>query len=380
MPAINEKRVIYILLCLGCFTISFNVAAIAAVIPAISKDLNLPDFHVAQMIPYYLIPYGLGALISAPLTRCFSYRWILSLSLGIYAVSCCLCASVNHLPYILLGRAGMGIAAASVIPLGLILIGQLYESKVRGRRVGLFFSLSFVASVIGLAVSGLANWRWLFTLPAMLALATALCFWILKLASLDLIRGLVVNYIKTLGHPAIAKIFAFIAFMSFLYHGVHQWYGVYLDHVYHLDQLKISALFFLIAVSGALGQLMGGLLTDKISRYAACSLGLILLSVFTIVLGGRYPLWFLALVLGMISLGWTIGHNGVSTVLTDFPEEYRPEIASLNSSVRFIAGGVGFWVSSLFVERSFSGTFLGIGLGMLSLLFFLKKIIPPHKV
>jgi hypothetical protein len=81
-------------------------------------------------------------------------------------------------------------------------------------------------------------------------------------------------------------------------------------------------------------------------------------------------------VLFAISVCWTIGHNGLSTVLADFPDEDRPIIASLNSAVRFISGGLGFQFSALFVGASFGLTFLGIGILILLLAYILKYIIP----
>ncbi len=164
-----EKRNVYLLLCLGCITISFNVAAITAVIPVISQDLFLSDLLVSKIIPYYMIPYGLGALIYAPLTRFFSYRKVLALSMFLFACACFICARTSSLNHLLLGRIAMGISGAGAIPLGLMIIGENYEKHKRGRLVGLFFSCSFFASLAGLALSGLASWRWLFYCPAMLA-------------------------------------------------------------------------------------------------------------------------------------------------------------------------------------------------------------------
>jgi MFS family permease len=69
-------------------TISFNVAAIAAVIPAMSLDLGLADLLVAKIIPFYMIPYGIGALIYAPLTRYVSYKVILGCSMALYSSAC----------------------------------------------------------------------------------------------------------------------------------------------------------------------------------------------------------------------------------------------------------------------------------------------------
>jgi len=160
------------------------------------------------------------------------------------------------------------------------------------------------------------------------------------------------------------------------YHAVQSWFGVYLARIYELNQLKISFYFVLIALGGALGQIVGGFITDKKGRFPACYLGIILLAISTMLLFPVLPLWLVGLVFVGFSMGWTIGHNGLSTVLTDFPDEHRAEIASLNSSFRFFSGGVGFSLSRIFVEKSFGLTFLGIGILMLALSFFVRRVVP----
>ncbi|MFA5088844.1 MAG: MFS transporter, partial [Candidatus Omnitrophota bacterium] len=325
---------------MGCLTISFNTAAISAVIPAISLDLCLPAIVVSKIIPFYMIPYGICALLFAPLTRFVSYKAILSCSMVIYAVSSLYCAGVTEMGHFLAARMIMGLSAAGAIPLGLILIGQLFEKKIRGRLVGLFFTCSFLSSIVGIFLSGTAHWRWLFYIPAILGLLTALSITLYQSDLMRRIHGAKVNYLRVYTNARIRNVFIFIFALSFLYHGVHNWFGVYLSSHYHLDKLSISFFFMLIAVSSAFGQMTGGYLTDKRSRFLSCHVGVILLAVTTMLLAGHYPLIVLAVILALFSIGWTVGHNGASTVLTDFPEENRPEIASLNSSVRFTSGGI----------------------------------------
>ena len=374
---ICDETVIYFLLCCGCVTISFNVAALVAAIPAISSDLRVSDILVADIIPYYMIPYGLGALLYAPLTRLRSYKYILGMSLLFYALSCFYCASVSALPQLLAGRLVMGITGAGAIPLGLIVIGQLFDKRVRGRLVGLFFSCSFLASIAGLILSGTMSWRWLFFVPAFLGAVTALGVLFLPLKAFGHVRGVKVNYWNALKQYHIQRVFIFIVVISFLYHAVHKWFGVYLARSYHLNQLAISSLLLIPPVTGALGQLTGGYLSDKRGRATACTAGLLILSFSTLLLYGRYPLTGVGLLLGLVAFGWTMGHNGMSTVLTDFPEEHRSEIASLNSSLRFISGGVGFKVSKMFIEKgmSFEMNFLVMGGCMLVSGLFLKTLV-----
>ncbi len=370
----NYRKTIYFLICLGNITISFNIAAIAAAIPSMSRDLQLPDLLVSKIIPYYLIPYGIGALIYAPLTRYLSYRSVLALVMGGYAISSFICGLSQSLNYILFARIVMGITAAGAIPVGLMVIGEFFEKKIRGRIVGGFFSCSFFASLAGIILGGIAYWRWIFYIPAILGTVMCVSFFIVGKKDLRIKHKSPVNYLHIFYKPAIRHIFGYIFMISALYHGVHKWFGIYLDRLYHLDKLMISFFFILSSIGGLIGQNVGGYFSDKKGRYFSCYVGIIGLGIFTILLAGHYTLVVLGIILVLFSMFWTVGHNGILTVLTDFPEDDRPAVASLNSSVRFISGGIGFYISSLFVNKSFELTCLYIGILMLALTFGLKKI------
>jgi len=53
--------------------------------------------------------------------------------------------------------------------------------------------------------------------------------------------------------------------------------------------------------------------------------------------------------------------------LTDFSNEDRPIIASLNSSVRFVSGGLGAALGGLLFQISFRFSFLLLGISLLVL-------------
>lgn len=376
----GSKKTVFLLLCLANIAISFNFAALAAVIPTISQDLRLTDFMVSQILPFYMIPYGIGALFYAPLARRVTYKWILIGCLIIYALSNLVCVQKISIQMFLGARILMGLAAASIIPLTLILIGSLFPRNIRGRMVGLFFSTSFIASVLGIALSGLCSWHWLFVIPGILGLVAALALFLCRCPDLDEKAAVAIDYSKMLTNVRLRNIMLFIFSISFLFHGVHKWLGVYLSRVYGLEQFQISFFFILIALFGALGQNLGGYLTDKKGRLITTRWGILILSVATMLLVLRVPLVFLGVILGLFSIGWTIGHNGISTVLTDFPDQDRLEIAGFNSAVRFVSGGMGFFVGGPFIERNFGFTFLGVGVLMFLSQVFLKTIIPKANV
>lgn len=375
---LSNKRSIFILLCLAQITISFNLAAVAAAIPSISRELGFSDVAVAKIIPHYLWAYGLGALIYAPLTRWFSVKRLLIVSLLVFSLSSLYCGITKSLNVLLIANLINGCAAASVVPLGLMTIGKFFEKKERGRAVGFFFGSSFISALLGVLASGMFHWSFLFIIPFILGIITITNIIVIKVTEITLPEGRKIDYFKALADADVIKVFVFISLMSFLYHGIYKWYGVYLDRQYHLDQFSISSLILVTSVSGALGQILGGALTDLRSRFFTIALGIVLLGFSTVLLAGYFPVWMVACALALISVGWTVGHNGISTVLTDFPEQYRSELASLNSAFRFISGGLGFYLSSFLIEKSFALNFLIIGCSLLLLVPFIRFFISGH--
>ena len=304
-----NKKLIFFLICLGNITISFNVAAVTAVVPVIAGDLGIPDFLASKVIHYYLLPYGIGALLYAPLTRFFSYRTILSASMILFGLSCFFCARADQLLMLLIGRVGMGVTAAGAIPLGLMMIGDVFERHRRGRLVGLFFSCSFFASLFGIALSGIVDWRILFYIPVALAVLLAGLLMGLKTHWLDKVHGEKVNYTKIFTDFRIRNIFTFIFMVSFLYHGVHKWYGVFLSQDYQLDKLAISVFFIISILGGAFGQLIGGVISDKKGREVSVMIGVLGLGITVILLSMPHSLYMLGTILFLISMFLSIHSN-----------------------------------------------------------------------
>ncbi len=356
--------------------ISFNTGAVAAAIPLISSDFGLSDLLVSKIVPFYMIPYGLGALLYAPLSRVLSYRKILIGIASCYALFSLMSGLSQSLDTILLAQIGAGVAAGGSTPLSLMIIGELFDKNIRGRMVGLFFGTSFFASTIGMFFMGIVSWHLLFFIPAVLGMVTALGLLTLKTNLIDKAHNESINYLKAFSRPDIRRVFVFIFAMSFLYHALQKWYGVYLSREYGLNKETISAFLILASLCGLSGQQIGGFLSDKKGRLTACYVGIFILAMGAMSLVGHYPIVLVPVILGVISIGWTINHNSVSTILTDFPDENRPVIACLNSSVRFFSGGLGFALSKFFVEKSFPLTFLGIGSLMFLMAFSIKHVMP----
>jgi predicted MFS family arabinose efflux permease len=309
------------------------------------------------------------------LTRWLSVKRLLAATLLVFSLTSLYCGITKSLNVLLIANIINGCAAASVVPLGLMTIGKHFDPEFRGRAVGLFFSSSFISALLGVLASGTIHWSFLFIIPFILGIITIIILLLIRPPGIGLPDGRLINYAKALADRDVLRIFTFIFFMSFLYHGVYKWYGVYLDREYHLSQAMVSSLILVTSVSGAFGQNFGGAMTDLKGRFFSIELGLGVLGVSTVLLAGHYPVFCVAIILAMISAGWTVGHNGVSTVLTDFPDKYRAELASLNSSVRFLSGGLGFYLSGFLIQKSFPLNFFVVGVLILALVPLIRYFL-----
>ena len=362
--------------CCTNILVSFNISALTAVIPAVSRSLNVPVNDAAGIIPFYMIPYGLCALFYAPLASRFSIKALLIFATALYAFANWMCLWTDNFNFIILGRMIAGVGSAAVTALALMTLGRIFEKEVRGRVLGIFFSTSFLGAMMGLVLSGFAPWHWLFVVPALMGLVLLVGLYFCPNEGMEANSDVRVNYAEAFRTAGLRRILVFIFVMSLLFNGVCKWYGVYLSKIYGCNQGTISSLIILTAIAALIGQLIGGVVTDKLGRTSSCYIGIGLLGLSVMALYGHYSIVVLAIVLSIVSIGWTIAHNGISTVLADFPDTYRSELAALNSAVRFFSGGMGFYLSGNFVQADFGRTFFVIGCLMLAQVLFVHKIVP----
>ena len=369
------KKIDFFILCLQGFCIAFNVGSISAIVPAIAKDFGVSEFVVGRINWAYMLPYGFLALLYGPLTRRFDNKHIAVASLVLFSCFNFLSALAPNHVALFVFRFLVGIFAAATTPLVLIYIADRAHEARRGKAIGFFFSATFVADLSGLFLSGLVPWRAMFFIPGVFGLVVAgLTAWHFPhtLAGKTDTRS---RYLEAFREPAILKAFVYIFFVSMLYQGVRQWLGVYFSLHLKMSQLFISMTLAATSLAGIFGEAFGGLHADKKGRVPTLKAGIFLMSLAALLL--IFVKSALGVVLLMLALGfgWTVNHAGLSTFLTDLDKRFMKEISSLNSSVRFVAGGLGVVVAGWLMQKSFTLGFFVYG--SLFLLMFLgtEKIL-----
>ena len=322
-----------------------------------------------------MLSYGLGALIYGPLAKGANYKKILFLSLGFFSLANLTAGIAPNIYLLFSARILAGISGSAIIPLSLILLAQTTEAQERGKRVGGFFSLTFISSLLGLFLSGLIFWRWIFLLPAFAGILVCLGIYFYFPELTVEKKKIKFNYFQVLSDKKIFRLFVYIFLISFIYHGIRQWLGVYFSTIYGLEQFLISMLLTTISLSGIFGESLGGVLADRLGRIKVVNIGVSLMLATLISLLFKNALFFLFIIMFVWGLGWTFNHAGISTFLTDLPHQHLYESASLNSSVRFISGGLGAVLGGVLAQRGFNLGFMFFGFCLLMLLLLNKKLI-----
>lgn len=370
------KNRTFIILCLEGAILSFNVAATAALVPSIASSFGLPQFYIGNIIWLYMLPYGLAALFYGPLTRTFNAKYIELICLGLFSFSNIMAALAKTTATLFIARIFMGLFGASVIPLALILLSHNIESHRRGRYVGIFFAGTFIASLLGLFLSGIIPWRLIYLLPGICGIILWIFLAVYFPSFKEKKENFRLDYLSILVSKRVFNLFLYIFCISMLYHAIQQWLAVYFSTQYKFNQFLISMLITVSSLSGIFGEAFGGFLSDKIGRVKTVNLGIILMCIAVFLL--PYPksgLFFLTMLMAAWGLGWTFNHASLSTLLTDLPREYLYEAMSLNSAVRFISGGLGACLGGFLMQRNFSVSFFSLGFCMMLLFFFSRDLI-----
>ena len=366
------KKITFGLLCLEGAVLSFNVAAAAALIPSIAADFALSQFVVGKIVWLYMLPYGLAAFFYGPLVRAFDARRVVLVCIFLFSLANLMAGLSQNITILFIARFFMGLFGASVIPLGLILIAKRVNQNQRGGYIGIFFGSTFIASLLGLFLSGIILWRLIFIIPAVLGFILWMAMYIYLPSFNEDLGRLRFGNLTALRNKKVIRIFVYIFFISLIYHAVQQWLGVYFSTQLFLSQFMISMLITLTSFSGIFGEFFGGHLADKIGRPKVVNLGIIAMVFCIFLLLLKLPLILIGLVMIIWGLGWTFNHVGLATMLTDLPPELLNEAASLNSGVRFIAGGLGVSLGGLVMQRSFNLGFVVFGSALFLILVFGK--------
>lgn len=164
---------------LTCFVVAFNSAVITADIATPSEELHVSREVVLLSITVFVIGFGVGPMVFAPLSEILGRRIIYGTTLLIATIFIIPCAVADNISTLLVCRAIDGVAFSAPMVLVGGTLADLWRNEERGVPMAAFSAAPFIGPAIGPLAGGFIadnlGWRWLYWMQLILSG----CVWIL---------------------------------------------------------------------------------------------------------------------------------------------------------------------------------------------------------
>ncbi|KIW03165.1 uncharacterized protein PV09_05807 [Verruconis gallopava] len=162
-----------------CFVVAFNSAVITASIEGPAATFHVSREVVFLSITVFVIGFGVGPMIFAPLSEILGRRIIYGTTLLVALVFTIPCAVSKNIGTLLACRAVDGIAFSAPMVLVGGTLADLWKNEERGVPMAVFSAAPFIGPAIGPLAGGFIadnlGWRWLYWMQLILSTAA----WIL---------------------------------------------------------------------------------------------------------------------------------------------------------------------------------------------------------
>jgi MFS family permease len=170
----GRRRAALLLLCAAVFLDSMDLSLMGVALPAIGRDLSLPEGTLQWLVSGYAVAYGGFLLLGGRLADLLGRRRVFLLSLAVFAAASLAGGLLSQGWPLVVTRVVKGLAAALTAPAALSLITTTFaEGPERHRALGVYALAGATGYSGGLIASGLlteVSWRLVFFLPVPIAL------------------------------------------------------------------------------------------------------------------------------------------------------------------------------------------------------------------
>ena len=177
---INSKRDILIIgLFLGMFFASLDQTIVGTSLPRIIGDLGGMDIF-AWVTTAYMLSSTTIVPIAGKLADIFGRRIVYVSGISIFMLGSTLCGFSNSMTQLIISRAVQGLGGGIMMPMAMIIIGDLFPPEKRGKWQGVMGAIFGLSAIVGPTIGGWivdnASWHWVFfvNLPVGLLAAIAI--------------------------------------------------------------------------------------------------------------------------------------------------------------------------------------------------------------
>jgi predicted MFS family arabinose efflux permease len=384
-----KKNRIIMLLGLAGFIVMADNWVVSPILPAIAQNLNIDIAKAGLLITAYMIPFGFLQIVFGPLADRFGKKQVITFAVAMFTIATGLCALGSNLVDLSIFRALTGIFAASVMPISLAMIGDIFPVNERQGAIGTFMGISFLGQGLSMAIGGtiayFLNWRGVFGIYAVFALIPAFLL-IKNYKSLPSEKHpdskIFAPYLKLLGTSKSLFTYIIVLLEGLFIVGSFSYAGAYISKTYGFNFFYIGLIMTAFGIMTVIGGRLSGKIVQKIGARKVLSIGLSLAALADIViyLFGN-SLWLLIIGIALLGLGFIFTHSTLLTRATEFAQKARGAAMSLVAFCFMGGGGVGTAIGGKLISAtSLNNLFLIYGIALAITLLLSFVMIRDHVV
>ena len=368
---------------LAGFVVMADNWVVSPILPSISKDIGVSVTSAALIITAYMLPFGVFQLVFGYLADRFGKRQVISLAMLFFTISTGLCALAAGLTDLAVFRALTGVFAASVMPISLALIGDIFPMNERQAAIGTFMGISFLGQGLSMAIGGsvayFLNWRGVFAIYAVIAVVSTVLLLTLgrNIPSVKNPGGKIFRpYLNLLKNAASLKVYLLVLFEGIFLIGSFSFLGSFIKNNYEFNNFIIGIIMTAFGVMAVIGGRISGRIAAKAGRKKTILIGLTcatLSNVIFIVFGNTLAMLIVGV--GLMGLGFMLAHSTFLTIATEFAAKSRGVAMALVAFFFMGGGGLGTAIGSRIVSGgSLTTLFTIYGIGLFALLLAVLAI------
>jgi len=153
-------------LCLGVFMFTLDASIVNVALPTLVGVFRTTFSTVQWIVLAYLLIATALVMVAARIGDIYGKKQAYLAGLAIFTLGSLLCGLSPSIGWLIAFRALQGLGAVFVSALGAAIVGEMFETRERGRALGMIGSAVLLGVALGPSVGGfiieLAGWRWMF--------------------------------------------------------------------------------------------------------------------------------------------------------------------------------------------------------------------------
>ena len=322
---------------------------IGGILAPMADDLQVSVAAVGQSMTVYALATGTLAPLMLVATGRWSRKHALLAALGVFVIGNAICAFAPNLPWLLAGRALMGLGAVfTPVAAGIAVAGV--DAAARGRALSIVFLGMSLSYAIGVPIGAWLGLKYGWQVPVQALTAIAAATWLA-------LAWLVPRDIKApgasfaglgalLARPEARRILLLTLCYFTSIFCVFSYSGPVLKALYPMGSTMLSVTLMLFGFSGVAGTLLGGWANDRFGSETALRAQLSTLAVMMVLVpltAGSTGLHYAALVL--VFMLWGMAGFGMmapqQSRLAALSPAHAPLLMSLNTTMLYAGMALG---------------------------------------